>query len=702
MSAPPHWIRLFTVARVVELVAVALLLLPVSVRAAARPPVSGGDAYALNLRSSRISPLPLHLPALPAFRAHQIYVLRSEVNGKIWHRIRLGFYGTRAEAEEAMVQIKAMFPAVWVAKVDAKEQAYALHWADAYPGSGGAIPALPKSTAKPPPPVRVASAEPVPANAGKSMAPVMAEAKSAMLAKNYRHAIALYTKVLQSDDASQKQRAQELLGVARERNHQLAFAVAEYKTYLRLYPDGEAADRVRQRLAALLSVNQGPKARMSHSANKADNVVTDIFGSLSQFYRRDVSETDAAGSNVDQEYLITDLDLVARRRSKNYDMRALFNGGYRYQFVDNGFGADTQIRYLYVDVNNRKKKISGRLGRQSLNSSGVLGRFDGGQFTYPLSQHWRANVVAGYPVNLMHLNSVQTNKHFVGVSLDAGTFAKHWDFNTYTIRQTNDGYLDRQAVGGEVRYSSLKRTLYSLVDYDTSYKRVNIAMLLFNWRFDNSAMIGVTADYRRTPVLTTGNALIGQSVTSLDALSSTYSEDEMRALALDRTPIARTLTLSGSYPLKKKLQFSVNVTQSNLSPTAASGGVEATPSTGDQTFYSTQLVATDFFKQGDITILGLRYSDTGTVKTVSLLGNTRLPFGSKWRVNPRLRVDRQERSAGGTVVLVSPTIRVDYRFRRHLNFELESGYRWYNDSMLSSANDQRSYYLSVGYRWDFQ
>jgi len=680
-----------------------MLALPAAARAAAKAPAGGGDAYALNLRSSRISPLPLHLPALPAFKHHRVYVLRSEVHGKIWHRIRLGFYATRAEAEQAMAEVKPTFAGVWVVKVDAKEQAYALHWADAYPGSGGAIPALPKSTAKAPP-ERHAAAEPVPANSGKSMAPVMADAKKAMLAKHYRHAIALYTKVLQSNDASQKQQAQELLGVARERNHQLAFAVAEYKTYLKLYPDGEGADRVRQRLAALLSANQGPKARMKHSQGASSTAaVTDVFGSFSQFYRRDVSETDATGAHVDQEYLISDLDLVARRRSANYDMRALFNGGYRYQFVDNGFGADTQIRYLYVDVNNRKKKISGRLGRQSLNSSGVLGRFDGGLFTYPLTSHWRANVVAGYPVDLTSLNSVQTNKHFVGVSLDAGTFAKHWDFNMYGIRQSNDGYLDREALGGEVRYSSVKRTLYTLLDYDTSYQVVNTAMLLANWRFENSAMVGFTADYRRTPALTTGNALIGQSVTSLNTLSTSYSEDQMRGLALDRTPISRTVTLSGSYPLKKKLQLSADVTVSNLSATATSGGVTGFPSAGNQTFYSTQLVATDFFKKGDITILGLRYSNTGTVKTISLLGNTRLPFaGNKWRVNPRLRVDRQNRSTGGHVVLISPSVRVDYRLKRHLNFEFESGFQWYNDSKVSSANDQRTYYLSIGYRWDFQ
>ena len=42
-----------------------------------------------------------------------------------------------------------------------------------------------------------------------------------------------------------------MLGIARERNGQMAHAKAEYEEYLRRYPEGPAADRIRSRLKAI-------------------------------------------------------------------------------------------------------------------------------------------------------------------------------------------------------------------------------------------------------------------------------------------------------------------------------------------------------------------------------------------------------------------------------------------------------------------
>lgn len=673
-----------------------LLALATLAHAGTLAPSTAGpaEAYALNLQSTRVSPLPLHLPEFDVFKGHRIYVVRNEVGGKIWHRVRLGFFPTRVAAAEALEQIKAAFPGAWIVKAGREEQEYARTW-------DGAFAAAPTPPPQPAPLLVAAAAT---TSGEGSMVPVMNDARQAMLEKNYSRAVALYTKVLQSSDDSQKQEAQELLGLARERNHQLAHAVAEYQIYLQRYPKGEGAERVKQRLAALLSAGESPKQTLQAARGRpAEFVQTDVFGSFSQYYRRDVSSTQATGSNVDQEYLISDLDIVARRRSNDYDLRALFNGGYRHQFVQSGTGADAQIRYLYVDATDRKRNVSGRLGRQSLSTGGVLGRFDGGLFTYPLTQRWRVSAVAGYPVNLSSLNAVHTTTHFAGLSLDAGTFAQYWDFELYGIQQQNNGLLDRRAVGGELRYSRLERSLFALLDYDTSYKVLNTGMMLANWRFPNNSTLGLTLDYRRTPTLMTGNAIIGQAVTSLVDLKNRFTEQELRGLALDRTPLYRALTLSGSRPLTAKLQLSADATISVLSGTPASGGVEATPSTGREGYYDVQLISTDLFTANDITIFGLRYSDASTMHTTSLLANTRVPLGQNWRFNPRLRLDWQKRVAAGShVLLVSPSVLLNYRWKRKVTFEFETGYQYSNDSVIVNSNDRRSYYLSVGYRWDFQ
>ena len=64
----------------------------------------------------------------------------------------------------------------------------------------------------------------------------MEKARIAIVGKKYEMAIRLYTKVIQSNNKLYQQEAQEYLGVARERNGQLAHAKAEYQIYLKNIP----------------------------------------------------------------------------------------------------------------------------------------------------------------------------------------------------------------------------------------------------------------------------------------------------------------------------------------------------------------------------------------------------------------------------------------------------------------------------------
>ena len=77
------------------------------------------------------------------------------------------------------------------------------------------------------------------------------KARKAFAHKDYATAIPLLTKVLEQPEFPRRAEAQELMGLARERNRQLAHAKAEYEEYLRRYPDGKAVKRVKERLRAL-------------------------------------------------------------------------------------------------------------------------------------------------------------------------------------------------------------------------------------------------------------------------------------------------------------------------------------------------------------------------------------------------------------------------------------------------------------------
>lgn len=119
--------------------------------------------------------------------------------------------------------------------------------------------------------------------------PLLAEARTAMTAGDNAHAVQLLTRILQTPDAPSARDAQELLGVARERAGQRAHARAEYEEYLRRYPSGEGADRVRQRLAALLALEAPARPELRRAERRAPSGGShwDANASFSQLYFRD-------------------------------------------------------------------------------------------------------------------------------------------------------------------------------------------------------------------------------------------------------------------------------------------------------------------------------------------------------------------------------------------------------------------------------
>lgn len=98
------------------------------------------------------------------------------------------------------------------------------------------------------------------AGVGEAAGKAYAEARTAVTAGDYDKAVQLLTEVLSMAENPYSADSQELLGIARERNGQTAHAKAEYEIYLRKYPDGEGAERVRQRLQAILTAEAAPPA----------------------------------------------------------------------------------------------------------------------------------------------------------------------------------------------------------------------------------------------------------------------------------------------------------------------------------------------------------------------------------------------------------------------------------------------------------
>lgn len=675
--------------------------------APAVPPIDG--RYVLNLESSiEARPLP-DAESLSLQAPLVLYAIHSPVDGRIWNRIRLGFFTTKEAALAVQRRLQARYPRAWIAVAGEDERREALR-------SGTRIDAGIPVEGTPPPllPRQPELMPSLPALPQERLDALMEEARQAMAGGEYSRAIQIYTKLLQHTDTGRHQDAHEFLGLARERNGQLAHAKLAYEQYIQRYPEGPGAERVRQRLAGLTTARMAPKEKLRAPERGRDEPVWDVFGSFSQYYRRDTSHivTEDTGTatpsrtsetRVNLSSLSTDLDITGRRRGGPVEIQSRFTGGYEHDFLDEdeGRGSLSRVSSLYVDLQDRTHAIGGRLGRQTRSSGGVLGRFDGALLSYQWLPTVKLNAVSGYPVDSSK-DSPNTERLFYGVNADFGTYANAWDFNVFIIEQQIDDLLDRRAVGGEARYFDPVRSLLTYVDYDISYSELNTFLLLANWNLPYQVTLNATIDYRNSPILTTRNAIQGQGVETLAELRNSFTDDDIRQLAQDRTADSRSYTLGLSRPLSERFQISGDVTLSELEGTPASGGVEAMPGTGSEYFYNLQLIGSNLLKEGDISILGLRHSDTSTAKTTSVSLNERYPINSVWRINPRLRIDyRQNVNTDTDQWTGAPSILMDYLWRKRYRFEFEAGGEWSQRQLSDATEDTRSYYVYMGYRADF-
>lgn len=651
--------------------------------------------YAINLASSLDPFNNKNVRHDPLFDTYRIYTSRFDKDGTQWYRLRVGFFPDKETADKILESLSTRYPGCWITRVTEAEKERSAMTAIEFTSSDATVPA------SIPPPRQDASEPDIPPLPKERIARYMEEARQSMANGDNSRAVMIYTKVLEYPDHPYRQDALEFLGLARERKKQYAHAIAEYEKYLSLYPDGEGAKRVRQRLTGLITATEPAQEKLRESKQRKTKSEWKTYGGLSQYYRRDESSTDATGTTVNQSELATDLDISSRMRNRDYDVRSRFTGGYIWDLLDSNDN-EFRITSLYLDATDRQWNISGRLGRQSRSTGGVLGRFDGVLLGYQFSPVIRGNIVTGYPVESSNLDEIRTDKEFYGASFDFGSFANKWDFNTFVIQQNVEGLLDRQAVGGEIRYFETNRSFLSLLDYDTSYDVLNTLLFLGNLTLPDKTSFNFVFEQRKSPILTTSNALQGQTVATVSELLTLFSEDEIRSLAKDRTPDSRSITLGVSRPLDSRFQISGDVTVTNLSDTPASGGVPATDSTGNDYFYSVQLIGNSLIKQGDLGILGLRYADTSSASTTTLSLNTRYPVNHEWRINPRLRLDQREFASDNTQQwTVLPSIRVNYRWRKRTQLEIELGGEWSSHELTDQTEKTSAYFLNAGYRHDF-
>jgi tetratricopeptide (TPR) repeat protein len=550
---------------------------------------------------------------LEKYIIYQVRILKEQ---KTWYRMRLGFFSSFTQAKKISDTLLKQYPEAWTTSVTTDEKQQALKLA----GSEQLLKAPDQQVTYQP----VASAEKIEAEFN--------EAKSSLVDKKYSHAIALFTKILRYPPHKYTRESLELLGLAREKNGQMAHARAEYEEYLRLYGGSADAERVDQRLQGILTADTTrPVDETKISAKPASKKKWSTHGTLSQFFRHDTLQIEEEDAEPTTTSLLNDINLSSRRRDEKANDRIQVSASYEYDILNDGEKSVSRIRELFYDLNRRKSGVSMRLGRQNQSTGGVLGRFDGLNLGYQINPVIKLNAVMGSPVLSTRDGLVENDRWFVGLNTDLGTFFNSVDLNLHYLNQVADGISDRESVGGEMRYFDSMKSLFALLDYDILYDELNVFLLSGNMRFKDNSSLYFNIDNRRSPLLSTFNALQGQGLVanSLDDLRGIYKEDELRRIALDRSLGTETYSVGGTKTLSKKLQLTADVTMSSQDGAPASAGVEAIDPTGNQFFYTLQFIGSELFMKGAIDIIGLNVSDTSTNDRIAFNINSRTPLAAE-------------------------------------------------------------------------
>ncbi len=711
--------------------------------AAARPGIAmPSGLFVINLKSVPGMLGDLTANQRAALEGKIAYETDFERDSQRWRRLRLGFFDNRKEADTALAKLAGQFPGAWVIKVTTEERAQGV-------ASRIETGAPPRTSA----PAQTGAV----AGEGDTMATaeLIGQAEEAIKAGENDRAIALLTNALAKPESTNTPRTLELLGLTRERKGQAAHAQAEYEEYLRRYPSGEAAERVSQRLAAIKSPGSGqasaPLREASGSARTVKDWTWGLRGSFSEFYYRDESSTKTPpsgptlGTEVDNSVnvnqLQTSADVTFTGGNDRHQMQVRAAGSWTKNFggststttIDNGAstivfrtrpgGSQTSLSALYLDYSNNDLNTSLRIGRQTRNSQGILGRFDGALVGWQTQPKLRLNLAAGFPVESSRNKFIDSRRFFYGASVDVGARHDALQTTVYFFNQNaRGGFVDRRSVGVEARFLKKSFNAYALLDYDIKFKKLNLGLITLNYMFPDASNLNITADYRQSPLLRTGNALTGQidPVTllpfdDLDGLRPYYTDDDIYQLAKDRTLVAKSITVSYSKPMSKKLQANFDFTLTDTGGTPASGNpvtglIGAIPATGKEYYYGLQLVGTGLFWQSDIYILSGRLADTQRAKTLTGDFNARIPITSNFRLSPRVRYSLR-RDKPGAVFLPStfkqlqPSLRLNYYPSKRAEVELEVGTNFTSQGAIGAPSNMRTresgFFFSGGFRIDF-
>ena len=480
--------------------------------------------------------------------------------------------------------------------------------------------------------------------------------------------------------------AQALIGQARQQAGDAARARSEFELFLRLYPEGPDADRVRTALAALTApaANAAKVRQVAPTTTLSGSVSSFYYGGQSKMRTREFQDsvlsglpelvTDATLAASDQKQLVTGADVNWRHRDADVDQRFVFRDTY----TRDGLRPEKSINKLsalYFEQRSFSNGTTFRVGRQSPLGGGVLGRFDGAQASYAFQPKWKASVVAGVPTDTL----LESKRHFYGGSVEADALLPGLGGSFYGIQQVVDGVVDRRAVGSEMRYFDGGLSATGQLDYDLVLKGLNIVSVQTTWQRADGSVVNALYDRRTTPMLMLGNALffsdpnITTRPTRLADLLANQSLQALRGQVKNTTAMATQASVGMTTPITPRWQMGADVRYTNVGAIAPVADIlpNGLPSTGDLWSLGLQAIGTNLYSQRDTHVLIANILTGPTFKGQLLSYNNSSQITPTWLLEPSLKLYHQADNTGVATTRWSPGLRLSWRVHQQVTLETE-------------------------------
>jgi tetratricopeptide (TPR) repeat protein len=565
----------------------------------------------------------------------------------------------------------------------------------------------------------------------------------ALIAGENEQALQIFNVLLNLPPNKQSQGAQEWIGVARQRSGEYAKAKTEYELYLNLYPEGEGAVKIRQRLVALQeAISQLAQTKTNRAPRKIEE--TRVYGSVYQYYyggysqtrtTDKVSNTTTTSNRQDQSLLQSAFDVTGRYRKDEYDNKVVVRGTQSYNLLATSDSSRniSRLRALYYEHSSQDSYLI-RIGRQPGNNGGVLDfRFDGISVRYTaIPQFLNLSLLTGQPRQFsLTPNYVpddprnfraDLNPYFYGVNVDIGPIGQAWNGNVYYLNQMVNGVVDRRAVGTEVRYGANGKNAFALLDYDIYFNALNIATFNGTW-VTGGTTFNFMADHRRTPYLRTANALFLIPGASFDTINS-GNASLLREQALNVTATSDLFLAGVLHSVSQDWQLGGDVRLNRISGASASNcliiapgtstvfinpnaltdancSLQGQPGTGDIWTFSAQAIGSNLPVENTTFVANASYISSQVYQGQSLTLNSLARLGERLQFDTFVLLYHQKSSDDVDLYRVTPTARMNYRFFNSWTLEATGGVeKTKTDSSAQKDSTLREFFY-FGVRWDF-